>query len=88
MGRDVLASRELAWRLMVRDIRAHYRQSVFGFVWIFLPPLVLAAGFTLAGNSEVINIAATGSYPAYVMFSVMLWQTFVDATEWTRASCF
>lgn len=80
MGRDVLASRELAWRLLVRDIRAHYRQSVFGFAWIFLPPLVLAAGFTLAGNSNVINIAATEfPYPAYVMFSVMLWQTFVDA---------
>lgn len=80
MWEQLKGSRTLAWRLMVRDIRAQYRQSFFGFAWIFLPPLVFAAGFTLAGNSKVINIATTElPYAAYVMFSVMLWQTFVDA---------
>ncbi|HEY2961160.1 MAG TPA: ABC transporter permease [Pyrinomonadaceae bacterium] len=80
MWRDLLASRELAWRLMVRDISAHYRQSVFGFAWAFLPPIVMAAGFTLAGSAKVINIAQTPlPYAAYVMFSMILWQTFVEA---------
>jgi lipopolysaccharide transport system permease protein len=36
MGRDLLASRELAWRLLVRDISAQYRQSLFGVLWAFL----------------------------------------------------
>ena len=44
---------------MMRDISAHYRQSFLGFAWAFLPPIVMAAGFTLAGNAKVINIAAT-----------------------------
>src|SRR5688572_18200555 len=80
MWRDLMASRELAWRLMLRDIRAHYRQSFLGFAWAFLPPIALAAGFTLAGNAKVINIATTElPYPAYVMFSMILWQTFVEA---------
>lgn len=80
MWRDLFASRELAWRLMIRDISAQYRQSVFGLAWAFLPPIVLAAGFTLAGNAKVINIAATPlPYAAYVMFSMILWQTFVDS---------
>lgn len=80
MWRDLLTSREIAWRLMVRDINAHYRQSLLGFGWAFLPPIVLAFGFTLAGNAKVINIAATQlPYTAYVMFSMILWQTFVDA---------
>lgn len=80
MWRDLFASRELAWRLMVRDISANYRQSVFGLAWAFLPPIVLAAGFTMAGNAKVINIAATPlPYAAYVMFSMILWQTFVDS---------
>lgn len=80
MRRDLSASRELAWRLMVRDIRAQYRQSFLGIAWAFMPPIVLATGFTLAGNAKVINISATDlPYPAYVMFSVMLWQTFVEA---------
>jgi lipopolysaccharide transport system permease protein len=80
MRRDLVASRELTWRLMVRDISAQYRQSMFGVVWMFVPPIVLAAGFTLAGQGKVINVASTDlPYPAYVMFSMMLWQTFVEA---------
>ena len=80
MWRDLLASRGLAWRLLVRDVSAQYRQSFLGFAWAFLPPIVMAAGFTLAGNARVINIATTNlPYAAYVMFSMILWQTFVEA---------
>lgn len=80
MWRDLLGSRELAWRLMVRDISAQYRQSFLGVAWAFLPPIVMAAGFTLANDANVINIGTTDiPYPAYVMFSTALWQTFVEA---------
>jgi lipopolysaccharide transport system permease protein len=80
MGRDLLASRELAWRLLVRDISAQYRQSLFGVVWAFVPPLITAATLTFARNAGVVNIADTDiPYPAYVMFSMALWQTFTDA---------
>lgn len=80
MWRDLLASRELAWRLMVRDISAQYRQSFLGIAWAFLPPIVMATSFTLANEAKVINIGVTDlPYPAYVMFSTALWQTFVEA---------
>ena len=35
MSSDLLASRELAWRLLVRDISAQYRQSFLGVFWVF-----------------------------------------------------
>lgn len=77
---DLLASRELAWRLLVRDISAQYRQSFLGIIWAFIPPIVTAIGFTLANQAKVINIGATDlPYPAYVLFSMTLWQTFVEA---------
>lgn len=80
MWRDLLASRELAWRLMVRDISAQYRQSFLGIAWAFLPPIVMATSFTIASNAKVINVGVTDiPYPAYVMFSTALWQTFVEA---------
>ena len=80
MWRDLLASRELAWRLLVRDISAQYRQSLLGVFWAFIPPTVAAAGLTLAANAKVINFGVTDlPYPAYVMFSMALWQTFVEA---------
>src|SRR5262245_29122318 len=82
MWRDLRASRSLGWRLMVRDIRAAYRQSFFGIAWAFLPPLVMTLGFTLAGRAGVITIASTDlPYPAYVIISMILWQTFVDAVN-------
>ncbi|HEY9660078.1 MAG TPA: ABC transporter permease [Allocoleopsis sp.] len=82
MGRDLLASRELAWRLMVRDISSQYRQSFLGILWAFLPPLITAAGLTLASQAKVLNIAETAlPYAAYVMFSMTLWQTFVEAVN-------
>ena len=37
---DVYSSRELAWRLAVRDISAQYRQAALGIVWAFILPLV------------------------------------------------
>lgn len=80
MGQDLLASRELAWRLLVRDISAQYRQSLFGFVWAFLPPIVTAIGLVVAKNVGAVNIAETDiPYPAYVIFSMTMWQTFTEA---------
>jgi len=36
---DIYAGRELAWRLFVRNIRAQYRQTLLGFVWLLIPPV-------------------------------------------------
>lgn len=80
MVRDLLASRELAWRLLVRDISAQYRQSLLGVLWAFFPPIITALGLVVAKNAGAVNIGMTEiPYPAYVMFSVSLWQTFVEA---------
>lgn len=80
MGRDLLASRELGWQLMVRDISAQYRQSFLGFFWAFVPAIVTAVGFTFASNAKIVNVGATDlPYPAFVMFNMTLWQTFTEA---------
>lgn len=80
MRQDLLRSRELAWQLMVRDINAQYRQSFLGIFWAFIPAIVTAAGFTFVNNAKIINIGMTDlPYPAYVMFSMTLWQTFTEA---------
>ncbi|MCT7985020.1 ABC transporter permease [Laspinema sp. A4] len=82
MWRDLLAARSLAWRLMVRDISAQYRQSFLGIAWAFIPPIAMAVGFTLAGNARAISIGETDiPYPAYVMFSTALWQTFIESLQ-------
>ena len=78
MWRDLKASRELAWRLMVRDISAHYRQSLFGVFWAFLPPVCTALIFIFLNSRKIINIGATDiPYPVFALFGTVLWQIFV-----------
>jgi lipopolysaccharide transport system permease protein len=80
MWKDLLDSRELAWRLTVRDIRAQYRQSLLGILWAFLPPIATALIFVLLNSRKIINISETTiPYPAFAMFGTVLWQIFVES---------
>ncbi len=80
MMRDLLASRELAWRLFIRDIQAQYRQTLLGYVWAFLPPLATSLTFMFLSSQQILSIGATPiPYPAFVLIGTTLWQTFVDA---------
>lgn len=80
IGTDILAGRELAWRLFVRDLSAQYRQTYLGYLWAFLPPLVASLTFIFLNSQGIVQID-TGSipYPAFAMIGTLLWQVFVDA---------
>ncbi len=78
--RDLWAGRELAWRLMVRDISAQYRQSFLGYIWAFLPPLVASLTFVFLNSQGLFKTGDTGMpYAAFAMIGTLLWQVFVDA---------
>jgi lipopolysaccharide transport system permease protein len=82
MLRDLIASRELAWRLTVRDISAQYRQSLLGIFWAFLPPLVSASLFIFLQHNRVLNIPDPGMpYALFVLVGTVLWQTFTEAVQ-------
>ncbi|ACB51109.1 putative polysialic acid transport protein [Crocosphaera subtropica ATCC 51142] len=79
MWYDLLASRELAWQLLQRDIQSQYRQSLLGALWIFIPPLVTAVGLTFLREARVLNLGETPiPYPVFVALSMTLWQTFIQ----------
>ena len=78
--KDLMAGRELAWRLFIRDLSAQYRQTYFGYIWAFLPPLVASLTFIFLNSQGIINIDTGGiPYPAFAMMGTLLWQVFVDA---------
>jgi lipopolysaccharide transport system permease protein len=79
---DVWAGRELAWRLFMRDLKAQYRQTILGYVWAFLPPLVASATFIFLQSQGITRIEGTGiAYPAFAMMGTLLWQVFVDSMQ-------
>ncbi|HET9789640.1 MAG TPA: hypothetical protein VFP47_21070 [Pyrinomonadaceae bacterium] len=80
MFSDLLASRELAWRLFVRDTSAQYRKSILGYIWAFLPPLVTSLPFIFLNSQGVVSMGETPiPYAAYAMVGTIIWQVFVDA---------
>jgi lipopolysaccharide transport system permease protein len=80
MWRDLRASRELSWRLFVRDLSAQYRQSFFGILWAFVPPIVTSLIFIFLQSRNIVNFGETDiPYPVYVLVSVVLWQIFSES---------
>ncbi|MGF1568057.1 MAG: ABC transporter permease [Nodosilinea sp.] len=80
MWLDLLGSRELAWQLTKKDISSQYRESFLGLAWAIIPPIIAAAGLSFAANAKVLNVGTTDiPFPAYVMVSTALWQTFAEA---------
>jgi len=80
MWRDLKASRELAWRLFVRDISAQYRQSLLGVFWAFLPPIITGLVFIILQSKNVFNFGETDiPYPVFVLVGTTLWQLFTES---------
>jgi lipopolysaccharide transport system permease protein len=82
MKADLMASKGLAWRLAVRDISAQYRQSILGYVWAFLLPLVNTATWLFLNTTGIVQVSPTEiPYPVYVFTGTMLWQVFTESLQ-------
>lgn len=80
MGTDLRSSLGLAWRLLLRNLSAQYRQTLLGYVWAFLPPIATTFTFVMLSRNGVFNAGSMPvPYPLFVITGVLLWQTFVDA---------
>lgn len=80
MWADLKKSKELAWRLFIRDIAAQYRQSLLGIVWAFLPPLAMAFVFILLQSKKVVSFGQTDiPYPVFTIVGTTLWQVFSES---------
>lgn len=80
MYRDLASSRELAWRLFVRDISAKYRQSILGVFWSFIPPILVGLVFIVLQSRKIVDFGETDiPYPVFVLVGTTLWQVFAES---------
>ena len=80
MAAELRDSRELAFTLFSRDMKAQFRQSILGYAWLFFPPIATTLVWFLLNRSGVVQVADTGMpYPAFVMIGTLLWQAFLDS---------
>jgi len=77
--REIWERRSLIFLLSVTDVKLRYRNSVLGFFWTFLEPLLMLAVlyfiFTTIIRSELEN------YPLYLLLGLIIWYMFSRATS-------
>lgn len=75
---DMIQSRFLARQLAERDIKAQYRQSYFGILWAFIPPLATAFVWVFLNSSGTVKLSDTGvPYPVYAFSGTLIWSIIV-----------
>lgn len=79
---DLKEAHALGMRLTKRNIKAMYRQSMLGYVWSVVPPLLTSLVWVFLNGQNVVNIAATDvPYPLFVITGTMLWQIFAESVS-------
>ncbi len=79
---DLIAGRELAWQLALRDIRAQYRQTALGLLWAFILPVAHTITWIFLSGSGIVTVSDTSlPYPVYVFTGAMIWAIFMDAVN-------
>lgn len=87
MALDLAVNRELIWRLFVRDFSARHKQSLLGFGWAVLLPLVAVGTFVLLKTGGVFFTGATEiAFPAWALLNLTVWQVFAVGLTATTGS--
>lgn len=82
IAKDIHASRQLAWRLFVRNISALYRQTILGYAWALLPPFLTALVFIYLRSNQVFSIGESSlPYPVFIISGLVFWQTFAESVN-------
>lgn len=82
MVHDLARSRNLAWQLAVRDLKAQYRQAALGFAWAFIVPAANTAVWIFVQSSGIVGLRETSMpYPAFVVSGTLFWSIFMDAVN-------
>jgi len=77
MINNIVSSRSLTWQFFLRDFKARYKQSLLGWAWIFLMPIITMGTFLLLNISGVIRIGEIPvPYPIFGLLGFSLWQIF------------
>lgn len=73
--RELIHYRELVYNLVVRDLKARYKNSVMGFFWSLLNPLGMMVVFTIVFTVMMPNNQMP-NYPIFLLAGLLPWNYF------------
>lgn len=74
--------RELTWTLFVRDLKAQYRQSYLGYLWVILPMIATMASWMYLNAANIVQIdSGEIPYPLFVISGALVWNVFASSVN-------
>ena len=87
MFSEVIETRELIWRLFLRDFSARYRQTLIGFLWAVLNPAAAMAAFWAMSHAGIMVAGQNGvPFLIYGLVGMTFWQLFAGGLSATTGS--
>lgn len=78
--------RSLLWMFIWRDIKATQKQTILGFVWIVISPLISVAAMSIVFG-QMLSIPSDGvAYPIFLFAGQFLWGQFSQSCTSATAS--
>ena len=78
--------RHLVGALLVRDIKAAQKQTVLGFLWLLISPLLAVATYSIVFG-RLVGLPSDGvPYPIFVFAGQIVWDAFAQALKGTTTS--
>jgi lipopolysaccharide transport system permease protein len=76
--RELWAFRELIESIVIRDLKVRYKNSILGFLWSLINPLLLMLVFTLVFTFMLPNVSIP-KFPVFVLTALLPWNFFTTS---------
>jgi lipopolysaccharide transport system permease protein len=77
--KELWAYRELLWVLTMRDVKVRYKQTVLGFTWAIIQPVMMTVVFSIFFG-RLAQLPSDGfPYPIFVYAGLLPWTFFANA---------
>jgi homopolymeric O-antigen transport system permease protein len=77
---DLRRSMPIARRLFAANLRARFRRTQLGYLWLLAPALAVTVIAVYLQHRHIVGVRHTAlPYALYVLAGILLWQVFVDA---------
>jgi lipopolysaccharide transport system permease protein len=77
--RELWAYRELLWVLTMRDVKVRYKQTVLGFAWAIIQPVMMMVVFSIFFGRLAQMPSDGHPYPIFVYAALLPWTFFQTA---------
>ena len=81
---ELIRYRELIRNLVARDLKVRYRNSLLGFIWCLLNPLLMMAVFTFVFT--ILMPTKIPKYPVFILVGILAWNFHATAVNGAIAS--